>query len=593
MKKFKGGLYADLSNYNTTLPNTEILLNFFKSNPIGYRSGGMVRGIAGGNPTGMRVTGGFLANAQKFAQGSSAYYPFDLLDKDYYTPGDRYVDPLTKTQISSYYKKPERLEKLLREKKIDIKRPQGTFVPSTSPITKEDLPKWDRRARKFDTDKEKWVKFSKEEKEAAKKKYVDSLTSQYTSIMGGDYKGPSVYEGLPEDIVKEMQEGRISKKGYPGDRSAQRKFHTGPLPQTPQTEQEIWEKENLIPIDEIGTLYNEKEQKNINKAKKNNESSIVDTINNEAGSDDAWSEGKETIKNLKNDLTKVMDGRKKVSEKDSSELNKLIKNMYGGEGKEDAPAWALPLMVAGFTMAASDNPDMLGAAAEGGIAGVDTYIKTKDKKDQKMKDQLDAYLKLEDIDIRKEQMDLSNEQFYTGLEVNTNATIAQLEATISNQNLDRKLAYEQMYQTWEIHESELMYKYDALEWDKLSETMKMKHNALLANAQILKLHAEAEALGLKKPTYDTFNIDGEDVRVAITQKADGSYDIIEIGQPSSASTVLKAFMETFGTTITQKIQDDEFDSNEWTILYDEFKKMVSGENKISEEDKNYKKIETN
>ena len=69
MKKFKGGLYADLSNYNTTLPNTEILLNFFKSNPIGYRSGGMVRGIAGGNPTGMRVTGGFLANAQKMQYG--------------------------------------------------------------------------------------------------------------------------------------------------------------------------------------------------------------------------------------------------------------------------------------------------------------------------------------------------------------------------------------------------------------------------------------------------------------------------------------------------------------------------------------------
>ena len=72
MAKFKGGLYADLSNYNTSLPNTEVLLNFFKSNPIGYRSGGMVQGIAGGNPTGMRVTGGFLANAQKFAQGSSA-----------------------------------------------------------------------------------------------------------------------------------------------------------------------------------------------------------------------------------------------------------------------------------------------------------------------------------------------------------------------------------------------------------------------------------------------------------------------------------------------------------------------------------------
>jgi hypothetical protein len=123
--------------------------------------------------------------------------------------------------------------------------------------------------------------------------------------------------------------------------------------------------------------------------------------------------------------------------------------------------------------------------------------------------------------------------------------------------------------------------------------MKMKHNAKIANAQILKLHAEAEALGLKKPTYDTFNIDGEDVRVAIIQKSDGTYDITEIGQPSTASTVLKAFMEAFGTTITQKIQDDEFDSNEWTIMYNEFKKMVSGENKIADEEKPKKKIEIN
>ena len=28
MKKFKGGLYADLGNYKTSLPNTEILITF-------------------------------------------------------------------------------------------------------------------------------------------------------------------------------------------------------------------------------------------------------------------------------------------------------------------------------------------------------------------------------------------------------------------------------------------------------------------------------------------------------------------------------------------------------------------------------------
>ena len=78
MKKFKGGLYADLGNYKTSLPNTEILNNFFASNPVGYRNGGIVRGVAGGNPTGMKVTGGFLNRAQRNASGSkdavSAYY---------------------------------------------------------------------------------------------------------------------------------------------------------------------------------------------------------------------------------------------------------------------------------------------------------------------------------------------------------------------------------------------------------------------------------------------------------------------------------------------------------------------------------------
>ena len=76
MKKFKGGLYADLGNYKTTLPNTEILNNFFALNPVGYRYGGMVRGISGGNPTGMKVTGGFLNRAQKMQSGGaiSSYY---------------------------------------------------------------------------------------------------------------------------------------------------------------------------------------------------------------------------------------------------------------------------------------------------------------------------------------------------------------------------------------------------------------------------------------------------------------------------------------------------------------------------------------
>ena len=336
-------------------------------------------------------------------------------------------------------------------------------------------------------------------------------------------------------------------------------------------------KENQIDLDEIESL-NENEQNIIKSSKKSGKSNVVDTINNEVGSDDPYSETKDTIKDLQENIKKVASGKMEVSDKDSNELNKLIKNMYGDKKDKDAPAWAMPLMIAGLNMAASDNPDMLGAMAEGGIKGVEQYAKQiKDKKDD-MKDQLATYLKVEDINIRKDQMKQTSDQFYAGLETNTNLTIAQLEATITKGNLDRKMAYEEMYQKWEVHESNLLLEYDKFSWNKKSEGMKIKHNAKVANAQILKLHAEAETLGLKKPTYDTFNIDGEDVRVAIHQKNDGTYDITEIGQPSSATTVLKAFMETFGTTITDQIMDgDDFDSNKWADMYRKFKEMVNSE----------------
>ncbi len=42
---------------------------------------------------------------------------------------------------------------------------------------------------------------------------------------------------------------------------------------------------------------------------------------------------------------------------------------------QGAPTWALPLIMAGFTMAASRSPDMLTAMAEGGIAGVNQYAR--------------------------------------------------------------------------------------------------------------------------------------------------------------------------------------------------------------------------
>ena len=604
MKKFKGGLYADLGNYKTSLPNTEILNNFFASNPVGYRSGGIVRGVAGGNPTGMKVTGGFLANARKYQFGGSSYYnPSELVAKNIASktrPGNfraqankrkidirKKIDDFRNTDegyYARYLSDPTVIEQLSKDLNIPINDIQNAFTTISEPLEKYKVKKGTKGKKgqsledfpdiPYDIKTKKLVPTGLEEQE--KDFLSDKENVAYMSKKKPVPKKPFVSQN--PDYVKDMLSQGITGVG------------DFDIDQFNKMKKEGEMKKNQIDLDEIESL-NENEQKIIKNAN-SGKSNIVDTINNEAKSDDPYSETKDTIKDLQDNIKKVVEGKVEVSDKDSSELNKLIKSMYGDKKEKDAPAWAMPLMIAGLNMAASDNPDMLGAMAEGGIKGVEQYAKQqKDKKDD-IKDQLATYLKVEDINIRKDQIKQSSDQFYAGLETNTNLTIAQLEATITKGNLDRKMAYEEMYQKWEIHESNLLLEYDKLSWNKKSEGMKIKHNAKVANAQILKLHAEAESLGLKKPTYDTFNIDGEDVRVAIHQKNDGTFDITEIGQPSSASTVLKAFMDTFGTTITKQIMDgDEFDSNKWADMYREFKKIVNSEEEtMSDEDKVKEKI---
>ena len=136
MKKFKGGLYADLGNYKTSLPNTEILNNFFASNPVGYRNGGIVRGVAGGNPTGMKVTGGFLNRAQRYAPGGEVYDPRrfvptstgDMTQSAYYQDKDVSFAPYKKRKLSN--KDLVRLGILKPVRKRDGKKMITTYVPT-------------------------------------------------------------------------------------------------------------------------------------------------------------------------------------------------------------------------------------------------------------------------------------------------------------------------------------------------------------------------------------------------------------------------------------------------------------------------------
>ena len=106
---------------------------------------------------------------------------------------------------------------------------------------------------------------------------------------------------------------------------------------------------------------------------------------------------------------KILSNQQNMTKESIDGINAIGKDFY--EGTDDAPAWAMPLMMAGLKMAASDNPSMLGALAEGGISGMEDYAKKQAQKREDAKDQIQLEmqkmsaiinLKAQDIDVEKE-----------------------------------------------------------------------------------------------------------------------------------------------------------------------------------------------
>ena len=440
MKKFKGGLYADLSNYNTTLPNTNVLLNCFKSTPIGYRSGGMVRGIAGGNPTGMRVTGGFLANAQGYQPGGSVVglSPYQLWkyaeqqkQLPYLGTGEfaeegaplwskerakqELLDPeQLKLNISAYYQEPENLLSLLKKK--------GQIVDYSSQakgVTKkgEDVPIWDKDARKYE--KGKWKKYSKEEKNAAKKSAVDDLLDQYYTT-GELEQGPSI-----EELKKQAE---IEKAKQPEDTGIKSLDRGKKDP----SEQSLGVSA-FVPKSESQKL-----QEELDKIKKpDQETSLTEGLS----VDDLEVEETDKIKTTEKDTSTEKDNvavsghtkklydmteadwlkkfqsmsnqdEKQISS-DDDELSKKIAKALNPDAKDkgkEAPGWAMPLMMAGLQMAASNNPDMLGALAEGGIKGLEEHARIQKEKREDDKYEREMSLKKAGLIFDQERIKISKDQ---------------------------------------------------------------------------------------------------------------------------------------------------------------------------------------
>ena len=290
MKKFKGGLYADLGNYKTSLPNTEILNNFFASNPVGYRSGGIVRGVAGGNPTGMKVTGGFLANARKYQFGGSSYYnPSELVAKNIASktrPGNfraqankrkidirKKIDDFRNTDegyYARYLSDPTVIEQLSKDLNIPINDIQNAFTTISEPLEKYKVKKGTKGKKgqsledfpdiPYDIKTKKLVPTGLEEQE--KDFLSDKENVAYMSKKKPVPKKPFVSQN--PDYVKDMLSQGITGVG------------DFDIDQFNKMKKEGEMKKNQIDLDEIESL-NENEQKIIKNAN-SGKSNIVDTI---------------------------------------------------------------------------------------------------------------------------------------------------------------------------------------------------------------------------------------------------------------------------------------------------------------------------
>ena len=621
MKKFKGGLYADLSNYNTTLPNTNVLLNFFKSNPIGYRSGGMVRGIAGGNPTGMRVTGGFLANAQKMQYGGEPYDPRrfvptstgDMTQSAYYRDKDVKVPFMPKKKLSK--KDLVRLGILKEVRKRDGKKMITTYVPTgetyippeeyyeqfsgfrkDQPTVQEELtesemmetPMSDNDAKLLqDISRLRATKpegyeaqiqqiLAKPESEGGISEFTkkqmalgtatpeekkSDTTTAYTGGEGSSRFGEGI-TGLTQDEINKIKEKR---------KETEIERELGQIPKPDLTKKD---KTQSSTADLIDDKIEESKLFKKNKNKKTTETNIVSVDGQPKNMFDMTPEDwMSTFQGMSNkDEKQVTSDDKSLSDRIAKALNPEAKD----KGKE-APAWAMPLMMAGLQMAASNNPDMLGALGEGGIKGLEEYSKMQKEKREDEKYEQEMSLKKAGLIFDEERIKLSKDQL--------NQNQQRLEYDIASDAMKSyqqlSLEYQKMAQTGEISEADRQFKYENLaatmdmEANRLSQDLlKFKAdyelklegmdiderkleldwyktetgnllNSKLITSQIVKNNAQAEAAGFETGSVVDLEIGGKDMKVQIYRDKDG-FHIKELGLATdkNSTKLLQAYMKS-------------------------------------------------
>ena len=399
MKQFKGGLYANLGNYKSSLPQTKILNDFFNQNPVGYKKGGEVKGIKGVNYSRIPVTGGFMANAQGFTNGGSvsAFYgkrgqairPGRLEAPFIGTLRTRGDDVITESMIPP-------IDRAIMG--------EGGLFGMYKPATDEDFISAGAKPTEFSTARESYIasqpelgEISKEKrKEERKRKNIADINKssreQYDAMFGEDF-GVGGINSLIDD-KKEKKSKLKNADDIKADVDVNYEDASGirgiTKTDTSQVDTELEPSDVKSKLDKAGVF----------------KTKDAETLYNEMIGDD-------------DKFNKILNKQQELTQSSVDAINKIGKEFYDKDG-DDAPEWAMPLMMAGLKMAASDNPSLLGALAEGGISGMEEYAKKQAEKRESAKEQIALEMQKMNAIINLQSKDIDVETDFAKLSRDTN-----------------------------------------------------------------------------------------------------------------------------------------------------------------------------
>jgi hypothetical protein len=382
------GLQANISGFNTTLPQTKHLNFFMGTNPVGYANGGAVRrGIPSSN---MNVTQGFLPMALGFENGGdvSMYNAVVKTIAKYLVAtqnlfkGKSENDPDVLAEAENIAQtQPELAEAIstgIGEYAAGVPAGGGKEPPMPTETIKEPDKKINFGGMMDDLGniiKQKKDEFKEEGIDAL---FPDSLVEFRDNLLG------------PEKIQTDIGEYR-----FPQPDSVE---------QTPKKQESKKDEKSIIDkgLDIIEDAIYKDDDKPSKKEDKKDEKTITAEPDETDKPVDSGTSG----------ITSIMDSgaRKEFSEKEAKDASKGIADLTGNKGKKDIPEWALPLASAGFAMMASKSPYFLQALGEAGQEGIKTLATQKELE----QDKLDKEAERAFLEARTEQIGRPDAPFKIG-----------------------------------------------------------------------------------------------------------------------------------------------------------------------------------